>query len=63
MSQTYSPDSWMDDTFLDEILGVETSDYSAVDNYAISQNSQAASKNMTLPCTEADGDFGLVWNR
>ena len=53
--ETYSPDSWMDDTFLDEVLGVETSDYSAVDNYAISQNSQAASKNNPIPCTESDG--------
>jgi hypothetical protein len=55
--QTYSPDSWMDDTFLDEMLGVSSDDYSAVVIYAISENSLAASKNMTLPCSEADGIF------
>ena len=33
--QEYHPDSWTEDTYLDEILGVEDDDFSAVLDYAL----------------------------
>ena len=33
--QEYHPDSWTEDTYLDEMLGVEDDDFSAVLDYAL----------------------------
>ena len=44
VSHTYEPDTWMDDSYLDEMIGAESDDFSQVIQYATEYNANPANK-------------------
>ena len=44
ISHTYTPETWMEDSYLDEMIGAESDDFSQVIQYASEYNSNTANK-------------------
>jgi hypothetical protein len=44
VSHTYEPDNWMEESYLDEMIGAESDDFSQVIQYATEYNSNPANK-------------------